>query len=70
MVTMNELIKVLNNNYKGYEEIRNELIYNTPKYGNDDDYPDEILKQIFQIFFELIDGRDNTEIILKVENIE
>ena len=60
-ITMNELIKALNNNYKGYEKIKNELIYNTPKYGNDDDYPDEILKQIFQIFFELIDGRDNTK---------
>jgi len=33
---MNELIKALNNNYKGYEKIKNELIYNTPKYGNNE----------------------------------
>ncbi len=61
IITMNELIKAIKNNYKGYEKIENDLIYNTPKYGNDEDYPDEILKQIFQIFFKLIDGRDNTK---------
>ena len=58
---MNELIKEIKNNYKGYEKIENDLIYNTPKYGNDEDYPDEILKQIFQIFLKLIDGRENTK---------
>ncbi|MCP4711463.1 MAG: formate C-acetyltransferase/glycerol dehydratase family glycyl radical enzyme, partial [Planctomycetes bacterium] len=33
----------------------------TPKYGNDDDYPDSIMKQVFESFFSFVDGRPNTK---------
>jgi pyruvate-formate lyase len=32
----------------------------TPKYGNDDDYADAILKQVFDAFFDEVNGRPNT----------
>jgi len=32
----------------------------TPKYGNDDDYADAILAQVFTSSFEEVDGRPNT----------
>jgi pyruvate-formate lyase len=26
------------------------MIHKTPHYGNDDDYPDEIMQEVFKIF--------------------
>lgn len=31
----------------------------TPRYGNDDDYADEILCDVFEVYFNAIDGRTN-----------
>ena len=59
--SMEELLTALGKNYEGYENIRNILLNETPKYGNDNDYADEILKQIFEIYFSAIDGRPNTK---------
>ena len=44
-VTMEELIEALNNNFEGYEKIR-QLMINAPSYGNDDDYADSIAKKL------------------------
>jgi len=57
---MNKFLEALKKNYKGFNEMRNELILNTLKYGNDEDYADEILEEIFHIFFNFIDGRNTT----------
>ncbi len=59
--SMEELLNALKANYGGFEEIRNEVLYKTPKYGNDNDYADDLLKQIFEVYFESIDGRPNTK---------
>ena len=32
-----------------------------PKYGNDDEYADRIMKAVFEAYFEAIDGRSNTK---------
>jgi pyruvate formate-lyase/glycerol dehydratase family glycyl radical enzyme len=40
-VSMEELLKALTDNWEGHEHIR-QLMLNAPKYGNDDDYADEI----------------------------
>ena len=56
-ISMENMLKAINNNFKGYEKLRNDLIYNTPKYGNDDDYADEQAVKIFNIFYESINGR-------------
>ena len=37
------------------------LVNKTPKYGNDDDYADDIMREIFDLYFELIEGRPNTK---------
>ncbi|MBK9099809.1 MAG: glycyl radical protein [bacterium] len=60
-VTMGEFLNALSKNFEGFDEIRNLLLNETPKYGNDNDYADDILKQIFEIFFSAIDGRPNTK---------
>jgi pyruvate formate-lyase/glycerol dehydratase family glycyl radical enzyme len=40
-VTMDELLKAMAANWEGYEPIR-QLMLAAPKYGNDDDYADEV----------------------------
>ncbi|MCF8229140.1 MAG: glycyl radical protein [Bacteroidales bacterium] len=55
------LMKAMKNNYRDYEELRDILINKTPKYGNDDDYVDELTRQVFEMFFMAVDGRPNTK---------
>jgi formate C-acetyltransferase len=56
-MTIEELLGALAADFNGYEEIRNQLIFHTPKYGNDDDYADENASKIFEIFYNAINGR-------------
>ena len=44
-VSMQELLAALSANWVGYEHIR-QLMLNAPKYGNDDDYADEIAAEV------------------------
>lgn len=60
-ITMKEMLKALRNNFSGDEHLRQRLLNKTPKYGNDDDYTDEIMKMIFEAYFEAVDGRVNTK---------
>jgi len=41
--TMDELLTALEANWEGYEEMRLDFVKNAPKWGNDDDYVDEIM---------------------------
>ncbi|MDY6854678.1 MAG: pyruvate formate lyase family protein [Thermodesulfobacteriota bacterium] len=41
--TMEELIEALKNNWEGKEEMRLDFVKNAPKWGNDDDYVDELM---------------------------
>jgi len=56
-ITMDGLLKALSANFEGYDDIRNQLIFHTPKYGNDDDFADENSRRIFKIFYDAINGR-------------
>ena len=44
-VYMDKLIEAMDNNWQGFEEIR-QMMIRSPKYGNDDDYPDEIATEV------------------------
>jgi len=55
--TMDEMIGAMKANFKGYEPLRKELVYDTPKYGNDDDYADNQAKRVFEIFHDSVNGR-------------
>jgi len=58
---MEKLLDACKNNFEGeYEILRQILIYKTLKYGNDDDYADEIAKWLVKTYVELLDGRSNT----------
>lgn len=56
-----ELTTALKADFAGADSLRHVLLEETPKYGNDDDYADNILRQVFESYFEMIDGRPNTK---------
>jgi formate C-acetyltransferase len=60
-VTMDELLQALVANFEGREKLRLRLWNKTPKFGNDDEYADSILVEVFNAFFDEIDGRRNTK---------
>ncbi|MFH1754251.1 MAG: trans-4-hydroxy-L-proline dehydratase [Candidatus Latescibacterota bacterium] len=56
-ITMRHMLAVLRGNFEDDPQLRDTLLDDTPKYGNDDDYADHILKQVFDMYFAAIDGR-------------
>ena len=58
---MNDLLLALENNFEEYQTIRQIVLNETPKYGNDDDYADEITKRVFEEFYKAVNGRPNTK---------
>jgi formate C-acetyltransferase len=60
-MTMEELLEALSADFEGNEKIRLLLIERTPKYGNDDDYADSVMTELFEAYFRAIDGRKNTK---------
>lgn len=52
-----ELNNATNADFKGYDDLRYNLIYKTPKYGNDDDYADQQAVTVFEIYFDAVNGR-------------
>jgi len=59
-LTWKKLSEALDNDFKGFEEVQHDLIYDTPKYGNDDDYADQQAVSVFEIFYDAVNGRPNT----------
>ncbi|MCW8805977.1 MAG: glycyl radical protein [Ignavibacteriaceae bacterium] len=59
--SMEELLNALNKNFAGFDTLKDLVFNETPKYGNDNDYADEVLKNVFEIYFSAIDGRPNTK---------
>jgi pyruvate formate-lyase/glycerol dehydratase family glycyl radical enzyme len=60
-VSMDELLTALRGDFAGYESLRQTLLHRTPKYGNDDDYADGVMRAIFEAYFRAVDGRPNTK---------
>jgi pyruvate formate-lyase/glycerol dehydratase family glycyl radical enzyme len=52
-----EMIKAIDADFKGHENLQYEMIYNTPKFGNDDDYADSQAVAVFEIYYDAINGR-------------
>lgn len=61
IISMKELLEALKNNFTGSENLRQRFLNRTPKYGNDEDYVDDVMKSIFEVYFEAINGRPNTK---------
>jgi formate C-acetyltransferase len=60
-ISMKKLKETLKDNFINHEEIRQLFLNKTPRYGNDDDYADDIMKLVFNAFYEEVNGRKNTK---------
>lgn len=60
-LTMDKLLEVLKNNFEGEERIRQLVLNKTPRYGNDDDYADDIMREAFDIFYNEVNGRPSVK---------
>lgn len=60
-ININEILVALKDNFKNKQALREKLLNETPKYGNDDNYADDVMKRVFEIYFQSIDGRPNTK---------
>jgi formate C-acetyltransferase len=54
------LLQALKDDFQSDEKLRLTLWNKTPKYGNDDDYADNLLRASFDAFYDEINGRRNT----------
>lgn len=59
-ITMSDLFDALINDFNGFEQLRNEILKNVPKYGNDNEYVDELAHMICDIFFNEVRKYKNT----------
>ncbi|QXE92240.1 glycyl radical protein [Geomonas subterranea] len=60
-LSLPELVAKLDADFSGDEPLRQRLWNKTHKYGNDDDYADDLMRQVFDAFFQEVDGRPNTK---------
>ncbi len=58
--SMDELLSALKDDFVGHERTLNLVKNHTPKYGNDDDYADNLMKKIFNFFVDTVDSYKNT----------
>lgn len=56
-ISMHGMLEALQKNFESYEDFLYALVFNTPKYGNDDDYADELLVRVFELYYHAVDGR-------------
>lgn len=55
--SMKEMLDAINSNFEEHEMTKNLVLNHTPKYGNDDDYADDIMLDVFVNVRDIIRGR-------------
>lgn len=56
-LTMEKLLDILKCDFEEHEKERLFLINKAPKYGNDNDYADDIMLKVFDLFYDEVNGR-------------
>lgn len=56
---MTDLLQILEANFENHAYDHAVLFNKTPKYGNDDDYADNLMKDVFNAFYDQVNGRKN-----------
>jgi pyruvate formate-lyase/glycerol dehydratase family glycyl radical enzyme len=55
--TWEEINKAMISDFVGYDQLQYDLIYDSPKYGNDDNYADKQAVEVFEMFYDAVNGR-------------
>jgi trans-4-hydroxy-L-proline dehydratase len=61
VISMTDLLGMLAADFAGFEKSRMLLLNRAPKFGNDDDRADELMREVFDAFYNEINGRPNTK---------
>jgi trans-4-hydroxy-L-proline dehydratase len=56
-ITMQGMLVAMQKDFTDCDDLREKLVNKTPKYGNDEDDADDILRRVFEIYFRAIDGK-------------
>ena len=59
--TLPAIVSAMEADYEGHEALRQRLLHRSPKYGNDDDEADDVMRDVFETYFAAVDGRPNTK---------
>jgi formate C-acetyltransferase len=57
LLTLATLVSILDRDFAGDELLRQRLVNKTRKYGNDDEFADALMIELFNACFEEVDGR-------------
>jgi len=60
LFTMKKLMEALKSNFEGHVDVAGAVKNKAPKYGNDDDYADDIMQAVFGAYLNIVTGRPNT----------
>jgi formate C-acetyltransferase len=58
---MDDLLVALDTDFSESEPLRVQLVHHAPKFGNDDESADRIARRLFELYFDVVDGRPNTK---------
>jgi trans-4-hydroxy-L-proline dehydratase len=56
-ISMKDFLQAMKSNFVENEKLRRELLFSTPRYGNDDDYADANAVKIFDMFYDVVTGK-------------
>lgn len=59
--SIDTILDAVATNFEGEEVLRQTILNNTPFFGNDDDYADDIALKVYNDLFAAIDGKPNTK---------
>ncbi len=51
-----QLMDAIAHDFEGFDDLQYDLVYNSPKYGNDDDYADQHAVMVFETFYDAVNG--------------
>ncbi len=54
-----DLLAALRDDWQGHEPLRQRILHKTPRYGNDDDRADDLMRRVFDILIATIEGLPN-----------
>ncbi|MDD5186437.1 MAG: pyruvate formate lyase family protein, partial [Paludibacter sp.] len=55
-ISLPDFVKVLERNFVNNDDLLYRILYKTPKYGNDDDAADAQLVEVFDIYYDAVNG--------------
>ena len=60
-VSMDRLLQALGADFDGHEDLQQILRSGSPRYGNDDERADAIAEEVFNAYYDVLNGRKNTK---------